>query len=108
VLQGMQVNAENMQRNLDCTQGLIMAEAVMMALAPYMGGRLQAHHVVEAACKTAVEKGVHLKDVIAELDQVKDLFSAAQISEIFKPESYLGNIQDQIDAVLQEAKGEAK
>ena len=107
VLQGMQVNAENMQHNLECTQGLIMAEAVMMALAPHMG-RLQAHHVVEAACKTAVEKGVHLKDVIAELDQVKDLFSAAQISEIFKPESYLGNIQDQIDAVLQEAKGEAK
>ncbi len=96
-----------MQRNLECTQGLIMAEAVMMALAPHMG-RLQAHHVVEAACKTAVEKGVHLKDVIAELDQVKDLFSAAQISEIFKPESYLGNIQDQIDAVLQEAKGEVK
>jgi 3-carboxy-cis,cis-muconate cycloisomerase len=37
VLQGMQVNAENMQRNLECTQGLIMAEAVMMALAPHMG-----------------------------------------------------------------------
>ena len=107
VLQGMQVNAENMQRNLECTQGLIMAEAVMMALAPHMG-RLQAHHVVEAACKKTVEKGVHLKDVIAELDQVKDLFSVAQINDIFKPESYLGNIQDQIDAVLQEAKGEAK
>ena len=107
VLQGMQVNAENMQRNLDCTQGLIMAEAVMMALAPHMG-RLQAHHVVEAACKTAVEKGVHLKEVITELDPVKAYFSASQISEIFKPALYLGNIQDQIDAVLQEAKGEAK
>ncbi|MGR3978685.1 3-carboxy-cis,cis-muconate cycloisomerase [Acinetobacter sp. 1207_04] len=107
VLQGMQINAENMQRNLDCTQGLIMAEAVMMALAPHMG-RLQAHHVVEAACKTAVEKGVHLKEVITELDPVKAYFSAIQISEIFKPALYLGNIQDQIDAVLQEAKGEAK
>lgn len=107
VLQGMQVNAENMQRNLECTQGLIMAEAVMMALAPHMG-RLQAHHLVEAACKTAVEKGVHLKEVITELDPVKTYFSSAQISEIFKPASYLGNIQDQIDAVLREAKGEAK
>ena len=107
VLQGMQINAENMQRNLDCTQGLIMAEAVMMALAPYMG-RLQAHQVVEAACKTAVEKSVHLKEVITELDPVKAYFSESQISEIFKPALYLGNIQDQIDAVLQEAKGEAK
>jgi 3-carboxy-cis,cis-muconate cycloisomerase len=43
-------------------QGLIMAEAVMMALAPKIG-RLNAHHVVEAACKTAVAQK-HLKDVV--------------------------------------------
>ncbi len=57
----MQVNAENMQHNLECTQGLIMAEAVMMALAPHIG-RLQAHNLVEDACKTAVAKGVHLEE----------------------------------------------
>ncbi|MHA3096974.1 3-carboxy-cis,cis-muconate cycloisomerase [Acinetobacter brisouii] len=103
VLQGMEVNTENMQRNLECTQGLIMAEAVMMALAPKLG-RLNAHHVVEAACKTAVAEQKHLKDVIAELDDIKNNFSTAEISAIFKPESYLGNIQAQIDAVLQEAR----
>ncbi|MFX8457945.1 hypothetical protein, partial [Acinetobacter baumannii] len=27
---------------------------------------------------------------------------------IFKPENYLGNIQQQIDAVLKEAQGESK
>lgn len=103
ILQGMEVNTENMQRNLECTQGLIMAEAVMMALAPKLG-RLNAHHVVEAACKTAVAEQKHLKDVIAELDDIKNNFSTAEISAIFKPESYLGNIQAQIDAVLQEAR----
>ncbi|WP_151708914.1 3-carboxy-cis,cis-muconate cycloisomerase [Acinetobacter brisouii] len=103
VLQGMEVNTENMQRNLECTQGLIMAEAIMMALAPKLG-RLNAHHVVEAACKTAVAEQKHLKDVIAELDDIKNNFSTAEISAIFKPESYLGNIQAQIDAVLQEAR----
>ena len=103
VLQGMEVNTENMQRNLECTQGLIMAEAVMMTLAPKLG-RLNAHHVVEAACKTAVAEQKHLKDVIAELDDIKNNFSTAEISAIFKPESYLGNIQAQIDAVLQEAR----
>lgn len=107
VLQGMQVNAENMHANLQCTQGLIMAEAMMMALAPHLG-RLQAHHVVESACKTAVENGRHLKDVIAAMDDVQQYFSAEQINEIFQPESYLGNIQEQIDAVLAQAKGEAK
>ncbi|MBO3672952.1 3-carboxy-cis,cis-muconate cycloisomerase [Acinetobacter soli] len=107
VLKGMDVNAENMRANIECTQGLIMAEAVMMALAPHLG-RLNAHHVVEAACKKAVAEHKHLKDIMAETAEVTALFDAKQLEVIFKPESYLGNIQDQIDAVLQEAKGEAK
>jgi 3-carboxy-cis,cis-muconate cycloisomerase len=53
VLENMQVNPEAMQRNLECTDGLIMAEAVMMALASKIG-RLNAHHVVEQACQQAV------------------------------------------------------
>jgi 3-carboxy-cis,cis-muconate cycloisomerase len=47
----------------------------------------------------AVAEQKHLKDVISELDELK-IFLSLRISEIFKPESYLGNIQDQIDAVL--------
>lgn len=107
VLQGLEVNSENMQRNIECTQGLIMAEAVMMALAPKMG-RLNAHHLVEAACKKAVAEQRHLQDVVAEIAEVQQYFNAEQLQQIFKPESYLGNIQDQIEAVLKHAKGEAK
>ena len=104
VLQGFEVNVEHMQQNLDCTNGLIMAEAVMMALAPKIG-RLNAHHVVEAACKTAVAQNQHLSEVVSQLDEVKEHFSPTEILEIFKAENYLGNIQAQIDAVLQEAQG---
>ncbi len=107
VLQGFEVNAEHMQQNLECTNGLIMAEAVMMALAPKIG-RLNAHHLVEAACKTAVAQNQHLFDVVSQLDEVKGQFSQQEIRDIFKPENYLGNIQQQIDAVLQEAQGESK
>lgn len=107
VLQGFEVNVEHMQQNLECTNGLIMAEAVMMALAPKIG-RLNAHHVVEAACKTAVAQNQHLSEVVSQLDEVKAQFSQDEIVEIFKPENYLGNIQQQIDAVLQEAQGESK
>ncbi|MFA3598962.1 3-carboxy-cis,cis-muconate cycloisomerase [Acinetobacter baumannii] len=107
VLQGFEVNAEHMQQNLECTSGLIMAEAVMMALAPKIG-RLNAHHLVEAACKTAVAQNQHLFDVVSQLDEVKGQFSQEEIRNIFKPENYLGNIQQQIDAVLKEAQGESK
>lgn len=105
VLQGMQVNPERMQRNLESTNGLVMAEAVMMALAPVLG-RLNAHHLVESACKKAVAQQRHLKEVIIELDEVKHHFTSEQIDAMFRPESYIGNIQDQIDAVLDEADGQ--
>ena len=107
VLQGLEVNSKNMQRNIETTQGLIMAEAVMMALAPKMG-RLNAHHLVEKACQQAVAEQSHLQDIVSSFAEVKQHFSADELTHIFKPESYLGNIQDQIDAVLKEAKGEAK
>ncbi|MEW5970421.1 MAG: 3-carboxy-cis,cis-muconate cycloisomerase, partial [Pseudomonadota bacterium] len=50
----------------------------------------------------------HLFDVVSQLEEVKGQFSQAEIRDIFKPENYLGNIQQQIDAVLQEAQGESK
>lgn len=107
VLQGIEVHPDAMQRNIECTHGLIMAEALMMALAPKIG-RLNAHHLVETACQQAVAQQRHLKAVVSEISEINHYFSADQLEQIFEPVSYLGNIQAQIDAVLQEAKGEAK
>ncbi|RLZ08254.1 3-carboxy-cis,cis-muconate cycloisomerase [Acinetobacter sp. 2JN-4] len=107
VLQAIDVNAEAMQHNLDTTQGLIMAEAVMMALASKIG-RLNAHHVVEQACQQAVEQDTHLKNILSNLDEVNAHFSAEALDQLLQPKSYLGNIQAQIDAVLQAAQGDSK
>ena len=104
VLANMQVNTEAMQRNLECTQGLIMAEAVMMALAPKMG-RLNAHHLVEQACKQAVAEQAHLKNILSKMEDLNAHFDAETLNDIFQPASYLGNIQAQIDAVLAQAQG---
>lgn len=105
VLEHMQVNADAMQRNLECTHGLIMAEAVMMALAPKLG-RLNAHHLVEQACQQAVAQHQHLKTVLSNMAQVNVHFNDQALDDLFNPASYLGNIQAQIDAVLHAAQGE--
>ncbi|ENX33716.1 3-carboxy-cis,cis-muconate cycloisomerase [Acinetobacter colistiniresistens] len=105
VLEHLQVNAEAMQRNLECTQGLIMAEAVMMALAPKLG-RMNAHHLVEQACQQAVVQQQHLKTILSAMDEVNTYFNDQALDELFQPATYLGNIQAQIDAVLQAAQGE--
>src|SRR5437868_6624579 len=53
MLEGLVVDESRMRANLDLTQGLIVAEAVMMGLAPQLG-RQQAHDVVYEACREAL------------------------------------------------------
>lgn len=104
VFTGLEVDPENMFRNLECTQGLIMAEALMMSLAPQMG-RLNAHHLVEAACKQAVTEQRHLLDVVQNNPEILAIFDLDQLRQIFNPQHYLGNTQAQIDAVLESVQG---
>src|SRR5256885_8942216 len=60
---GLVVDESRMRRNLDLTQGLIVAEAVMMGLAPHLG-RQQAHDLVYAACRDALRQSGSLFDVL--------------------------------------------
>jgi 3-carboxy-cis,cis-muconate cycloisomerase len=51
---GLIVDPQRMAKNLGMTHGLIVAEAVMMGLAPHTG-RNEAHDLVYDACRTAIE-----------------------------------------------------
>ncbi len=62
IAEGLEVDAARMRTNLDATHGLIMAEAVTMALAEKIG-KSDAHHLIEAASKKAVADKKHLRDV---------------------------------------------
>ena len=64
IAEGLEVDAARMRLNLDATDGLIMAEAVTMALAEKIG-KGEAHHLVEAASKKAVADRKDLRDVLA-------------------------------------------
>ena len=88
-----------MRANIDATQGLVMAEAVMMALAEKIG-RLQAHDLVEAACHRAVAEGAHLKDVLAKDPAVAAELDAGQLARLFAPEAYLGAAESFVQRVL--------
>jgi 3-carboxy-cis,cis-muconate cycloisomerase len=55
-LGGLIVDEARMKQNLNVSNGLIVAEAVMMGLAPYIG-RQQAHDLVYSSCRTVNEQG---------------------------------------------------
>jgi 3-carboxy-cis,cis-muconate cycloisomerase len=78
-----------MQANLKVTQGLIMAEAVTLALGPKLG-RLAAHERVEAACNRAMSEGRHLRQVLAEDAVVTAQLGPLDFDRLFDPHNYLG------------------
>ncbi|WP_151448205.1 3-carboxy-cis,cis-muconate cycloisomerase [Lacisediminimonas profundi] len=99
VLAGLQVDAGRMRANIDLTNGLIMAEAVTLALGPELG-KLAAHHLVEQACRTAVEQNRPLREVLAADGQVSKLLDGAALDRLFDPVNYLGHAGEFVDAVL--------
>ncbi len=81
------------------TSGLIVAEAVMMGLAPHLG-RNEAHDVVYAACRTASESGRRLADVLAGTPEVSACLDRAAIERLTDPANYLGMAPAMADRVI--------
>jgi 3-carboxy-cis,cis-muconate cycloisomerase len=99
IAEGLEVDAARMRINLGATNGLIMAEAVTMALAEEIG-KSEAHHLVEAASKQAVAGKKGLRDVLAKDTKVTAHLSAERLTQLFEPMAYQGVSQALIDRLL--------
>jgi 3-carboxy-cis,cis-muconate cycloisomerase len=99
IAEGMVIDAARMRRNLDLTGGLIVAEAVMMGLAPHIG-RGEAHHVVKHACDAALAEAIPLADALAREPAVANRLDRAAIERLTDPARYLGSADAFIDRVL--------
>jgi 3-carboxy-cis,cis-muconate cycloisomerase len=96
---GLEVDAARMRANLESTGGLIMAEAVMIALGRAIG-RLEAHHIVEEASRTAVKEQRHLDEVLSEDPRVARHLTPDEIARLFDPLAYQGAAQVFIDRLI--------
>jgi 3-carboxy-cis,cis-muconate cycloisomerase len=99
IAEGLEVDAARMRVNLEATHGLIMAEAITMALAETIG-KSEAHHLVEAASKQAVARKKGLRDVLAQDSKVTAHLSAERLTQLFEPMAYQGVSQALIDRLL--------
>jgi 3-carboxy-cis,cis-muconate cycloisomerase len=102
-LGGLIVDESKMAENLDVSHGLIVAEAVMMGLAPQIG-RQAAHDVVYDACRIANEKDMSLADALSADPRVSSRIDRATIDRLTSPKNYLGLAPDMVDRVLASSK----
>jgi 3-carboxy-cis,cis-muconate cycloisomerase len=86
---GLEVMAPRMRQNLEATHGLILSEAVSMALAAHVG-KAEAHRLVEQASRLAIAKARPLRDVLHAEAAVTAHLSPEAIDALMTPDHYLG------------------
>lgn len=103
IVEGLEIHEEKMGQNLSVTHGLILAEAVAIALAKKMG-RMPAHKLLEKVSHQALESGQTLRDVLLQNKEVGAKLSPAEIDKLLDPKNYTGSTHSMIDQVLADHK----
>lgn len=103
ILKSLEVDSTQMRANLDLGGGLLMAEAVMMGIAPSIG-RNQAHELVFAAAGRANDAGISLREAILNNEEIMQHVSEEQLDALLDPANYTGSAGAMVDAVLARAK----
>ena len=100
VVAGLEVDAKRMRANLDSTKGLVVSEAVMMGLAPYLG-RERAHDLVYDLCREAIRQDRSLLDLLSENAAITKHVDRKKLGELCDPSNYLGLSGVMVDRVLE-------
>jgi 3-carboxy-cis,cis-muconate cycloisomerase len=98
-LAGLVVDEAQMAKNLDISRGLIVAEAVMMGLAPQLG-RQEAHDVVYDACRHANQAHISLQEALMADSRITSRIDNDTIARLTSPANYLGLAPQMVDRVL--------
>ncbi|MEA2906838.1 MAG: 3-carboxy-cis,cis-muconate cycloisomerase [Alphaproteobacteria bacterium] len=89
IAQGLEIDAERMRDNLEITRGLIMAEAVVIALTAKLT-KEAAEIIVEEASRKAIAEKRHLNTVLAEDARVTQQMTPGELARLFELMSYQG------------------
>jgi len=104
VYSGLEIHADMMMKNIEMSQGLIMAEPVMMKLTEKGIGRQDAHEMVREASMVAIGRGINLKEALLERDDINKVMSEEEITSVMDPANYTGAAKEIVDKMVSAAE----
>lgn len=104
ILQGLDINRPQIQRNLGLTGGLIMAERLMLVLVEKGMGRQEAHELLRRAASKAVSTSTPFNDILKKQKKVMTVLSDEELDQILEPSGYIGTAIEQVSKVLSNLK----
>ena len=95
---------ENIERNLNLTNGLIMAERLMAELTRAGMGKQTAYGIVRKNAIKANKEKLLLGELILEDEEVQKYLTQEDVDKIMDPHTYIGSIPTIIDELLEKSE----
>ncbi|MDO5859383.1 adenylosuccinate lyase [Methanobrevibacter sp.] len=95
---------ENIERNLNLTNGLIMAERLMAELTRAGMGKQTAYGIVRKNAIKANKEKLLLGELILEDEDVQKYLTEEDVEKIMNPHTYIGSVPIIIDELLEKSK----
>ncbi len=100
----LEFHEENIERNLNLSNGLVMAERFMSKLTQKGMGRQSAYALVRSCSMEAYEKDTGLREILSNQEEILKFLTQEEIDETMDPHTYLGSSSKFVDNVISNAK----
>ena len=104
VFGGLEVRRDRMIRNIESSNGLVMAESLMMKMTEKGIGRQDAHEIVRSSSMIAEDEDRQLRDVLLERDDIKKFMTEEEIVAAMDPANYTGGAKEIVDKMVAEVE----
>ncbi|NLT95172.1 MAG: adenylosuccinate lyase [Clostridia bacterium] len=95
----LNVKEQNMLKNLDILQGLLLSERVMFAISDKVG-KQRAHEIIYEASMKSFEEKRSFGEVLMEDPRVKGILTTEEIERLLDPKEYIGLSAQIVDKVI--------
>ncbi|MBE6485320.1 MAG: adenylosuccinate lyase [Methanosphaera stadtmanae] len=95
---------ENIERNLNASNGLVMAERFMSQLTQKGMGRQSAYALVRRCAMDAYAENTGLREMVSKQDEILKYMSLEEIDKTLDPHTYLGSSDKFVDNVIEYAQ----
>lgn len=105
ILENLSLNHEKIKKNLQLTNGRIMAEKVMLELVKKGIGRQEAHRIVQEAATKSFTKQKSLQETLSKHEALRERVLMQEIEKWLEPHNYLGLAIELVNRVVKKYGG---
>jgi len=108
IIANLHVDEQRMLKNIELSQGRMMAEAVMIALTKKGMSRQEAHELLRKLTIKSESEKRPFKEILLEERIVCEKLSENEIEYVLDPRNYLGTAREQVECIVKNMREKRK